>query len=129
MPCGPWNCDGGSFFQIAQPVRQEAIFHAIQAKIKPGTSARRRGDRVGASVGLAVGLRLLDRDELAGSKVKFGSPFDRELEMLGLIGQKDAIGQAGGQELALAGLTDGRVRDLLRKCGTYNGLRSLTIIR
>ena len=66
---------------------------------------------------LALRLQLLNGDKLAGYEWEFTFAVDCELEMFGLLGQKDRTGKAGGQELALTRFPDGCIRGLsLNSC-------------
>src|ERR1035437_1820180 len=95
--------DGRAFRQIAQPVRQEAFLHAIEAQIEGGVLARRRRDGVRTGVFFAIGPRLLDRDKLPRNEAEFLHPLDAKLEMLGLRRQQDGSVQAGSEHLPLDG--------------------------
>jgi hypothetical protein len=106
-PVRPVKLDSRTFFQIAQPVRQESLFHAIQAKVKFRARARRGSEGIGTGVRFAVRLRLLDRHELAGDEFELMYSLDRELEVLGLLREEDGTDQAGSKKLPLARLTNG----------------------
>src|ERR1019366_7306574 len=93
--------DGRAFRQIAQPVRQEAFLHAIEAQIEGGVLARGRGDGVRAGVLFAIGPGLLDGDKLPRNEAEFFHSLDAKLEMLGLRRQQNGPAYAGGEHLPL----------------------------
>src|SRR6516165_8257296 len=57
------KADGRTFFEIAQPIRQEPVLDPIEAKVEGVVAARSRSHGVGAGVLFAVGLALFDGEE------------------------------------------------------------------
>ena len=82
---GSVKLNGCAFFEIAQPVRQKPVFDAVEAEVERRRSPRMRRKRVGAGMGFAIRLRLLNRDELSGSKCETARALNGELQVLGLV--------------------------------------------
>ena len=85
----PVKPNGGAFFEIAEPVGQESLFYAVEAEIEGSWSAGSRRDGIGAGVGFPVGFRLLDGDELPGSKSETVCSLDSKFQVLRLVGKED----------------------------------------
>ena len=113
-----------AFFQIAQPVREESFFHAIQAEVERGSGTGGVGNRVCASVDLSVRLRLLNGNELAGNERELLRALNLELEMLGLFRKINRPRQTGREQIALA-------RNARRSClcrGRSFGRRNCAVV-
>src|SRR5271165_3568256 len=94
---------GCTLLQITQPVRQEAMIHAVQAEIEGSVRTRRRSDGIGPSVLFAIKLWLLDGDELPGHEAEFIQALNGELQMFGLRREQNGSRQSTGEHSPLDG--------------------------
>jgi len=94
------DLDGTAFGQIAEVVRKEAAFDAVDAKFKSiwTIALGSGGDGVGARLGFATGVSGYGRNELAWGEIERGYFVDGELQVIALGGLGDAgfLDEAGG---------------------------------
>lgn len=90
-----------AFPHIAQPIREEATFHAVYADVK-AVAARRRGDRVRPHLLFAAAVLRDTRDELPRFKGKGLDVIDGEFKVIALrtLGEQKRAGQMCGEELS-----------------------------
>ena len=110
---GSVDLDGAAFGQVAEVIREEAAFDAIDAEFKT-ISICRGGDRISACLRFASRVGGYGGDELARWVIEVCHAFDGEFQVVALSGFRDAgfLDEAGGLGFAgqwvLASTTDFR---------------------